>query len=358
MPATHIPSARFTVLQQLRGLSVALVVFWHTLANAGLHIRFFGDPISIDTFFVVGGFMMFYSSRKDFGQPGAVSAYYVRRFARLIPLYWICVISYVLIVTFATHKPAIQPGAILGTLFFVPYGYDFAADSLSAVYRVGWFLDYLVLFDVIFGFFLFFPRNAGTIATATTLVLFVALGLFSIQNPILAAWTRPVALKFVAGLGLGYLYLYREKIGLVLKVRAPLLWFVTLFTIAFAGTYLGGGTFSPLGWRPFNGVVALSLVCVAIFAREPKTNGLLERAFHAMGDASYSIYLSHPFVLGLAFILWQKAALDGVLSPWIFVGLSMLTCVVVGLVVYRYFEAPTTANLIAWKTRAVSHRVA
>jgi len=57
--AVHMPSAKFTDLQQLRGMSIALVVFWHVLSVAGLRYWFFADPISIDTFFVVGGFIMF-----------------------------------------------------------------------------------------------------------------------------------------------------------------------------------------------------------------------------------------------------------------------------------------------------------
>src|SRR6185437_5694877 len=189
--AVHIQPAKFTVVQQLRGLSIALVLFWHTLTKAGLHYWIFGDPISIDTFFIVGGFIMFYSSHNDFGQPGAVSAYYFRRFARLIPLYWICVIAYVLGVTFFSNLPPIHARSILATLFFVPYDYSFVNHSIGAVYGVGWFLDYLVLFDLVFGFFLFLPRRAGTIAASATLVLLVFVGLFPTNLPIVAAWTRP-----------------------------------------------------------------------------------------------------------------------------------------------------------------------
>lgn len=355
--AVHTPSAKFTVLQQLRGLSIALVVFCHVLMKAGLSYPFFNDPISIDTFFIVGGFIMFYSSRNDFGRPGAVGAYYFRRFARLIPLYWICVFAYVLGVTLATDQPAIHPSALLATLFFVPYNFSLVNYSSSVVYSVGWFLDYLVLFDLVFGFFLFLPRGAGTIAASTTLALLVFVGLFPTHLPIFAAWTSPVALKFVAGLGLGYLYLYRERLGLVLKVRAPLLWFIALFTVAFVGTYLGGGGLSALDWRPFNSAVALSLAFVAIFAHAPKSNGFIARTLQAMGDASYSIYLSHMLVLLATFKIWHVAGLDAVLSPWIFVALLLPTCVVIGLNIYRYFEAPMTANLIAWRSRIASNKL-
>jgi peptidoglycan/LPS O-acetylase OafA/YrhL len=356
--AIHTPSAKFTVVQQLRGLSIGLVLFWHTLTKAGLHYWIFGNPISIDTFFIVGGFIMFYSSHNDFGQPGAVSAYYFRRFARLIPLYWICVTVYVLAVSFfVSNHPPFRPSSILATLFFIPYDYSFANHSVGAVYSVGWFLDYLVLFDLVFGFFLFLPRRAGTIAASATLVLLVLVGLFPTNHPIVAAWTRPVALKFVAGLGLGYLYLYREKWGLVLKVREPLLWFVGLFTVAFVGSYLGGGGLSALNWRPFNSAVALCLASVAIFARAPKTSHFIARRLHAMGDASYSIYLSHMLVLLVAFKIWQKVGLGLVLSPWIFVGLLLPICIVIGQHIYRYFEAPMTANLIAWRTRMTSKQL-
>ena len=164
-------------------------------------------------------------------------------------------------------------------------------------------------------------------------------------------------MKFVAGLGLGYLYLYRERLGLVLKVRAPLLWFIALFTVAFVGTYLGGGGLSALDWRPFNSAVALSLAFVAIFAHAPKSNGFIARTLQAMGDASYSIYLSHMLVLLATFKIWRKSGLEAVLSPWIFVALLLPICVVIGLYIYRYFEAPMTANLIAWRSRIASDKL-
>lgn len=353
-PAAHRAAPKFTALQQLRGMNAFFILLWHAIsmlgATAAFGGTFFGDPIGVDTFFVVAGFMMFYSSRNDFAQPGATTSYYARRIARIVPLYWIVTAVAVVAHRSMGHPVPLDPAHLLTSLFFIPVGYSAATDELVTQYKPGWFLDYLMFFDVIFGIFLFLPRRRGVIAIVATLLGCVMLGaLFSFDNPVLAAWTRPVALKFAAGLGLGCLYLYRDKLGLVLKSRTPLLWFFLLFMLAFTlnafdATSDGEGM---LGWRLLNGLVAVSLVAVAVFITEPKVNGRAARLAHALGDASYSIYLSHPLFLLVLRRIWSMAHVDRVMPLWLYVVLCVPLCLAGGVLVYRVLEAPMSAWLTA-----------
>jgi hypothetical protein len=72
----------------------ALLVFWGHAINA-VHQKIEADfphlygPFGVDLFFVISGFVMVYSSERLFGQPGAPITFFVRRLARIVPLYWL-----------------------------------------------------------------------------------------------------------------------------------------------------------------------------------------------------------------------------------------------------------------------------
>jgi peptidoglycan/LPS O-acetylase OafA/YrhL len=350
----HVAAPKFTVLQQLRGLNALLVVAPHTIQIVtGWSNYVWDDPISIDTFFVVGGFMMFYSSRDDYGHKGATSDYYARRFARIVPLYWLCTAIFIALKLASAHGLSFSAGDLACSLTFLPCNFNPVALEVRPVYGVGWFLDYLLFYDIVFGFFLLLPRRAGALATSAVLISLVLLGLFKFANPLLAAWTVPAALKFAAGIGLGYLYLHRERLGWSLKTRMPLLWFAAIFAVAFLCTALGmeRGA-SSLDWRPLHSVLALLLAGTAVFIAAPKVNGAIARLFHAFGDASYSIYLSHPLLLMVTYKLWLVAGLNAWLTPWAYGVLIIPSAALFGCLVYRTIEAPMTAWLLArWRGR-------
>jgi exopolysaccharide production protein ExoZ len=59
----------------------------------------------------------------------------------------------------------------------------------------------------------------------------------------------------------------------------------------------------------------------------------------ALGDASYSLYLTHPLVIGAV------AVLLGTWMPWLFIPLSLLLACGVGWLCWRLFEKPVTQAL-------------
>jgi len=67
----------------------------------------------------------------------------------------------------------------------------------------------------------------------------------------------------------------------------------------------------------------------------------------ALGDASYSIYLSHVFVLGLTRSLWLAAFHDGggTVAALGFALFSTLIVLASALACYRWVEAPMTTAL-------------
>jgi Acyltransferase family len=127
--STRYESSPLVSIQALRAIA-ALLVFWGHAINA-VHLKIEADfphlygPFGVDLFFVISGFVMVYSSERLFGQPGAPITFFVRRLARIVPLYWLATTVLVwFVVPYASTK------AVLGSLFFAPHIPSEAPPSL------------------------------------------------------------------------------------------------------------------------------------------------------------------------------------------------------------------------------------
>jgi exopolysaccharide production protein ExoZ len=91
------------------------------------------------------------------------------------------------------------------------------------------------------------------------------------------------------------------------------------------------------------GVGAASVVLGALNLRFSQwRSGFLR----ALGDSSYSLYLSHIFTLGalrVVWLQWAPASTDA--SGWLFMALSLGISAAVGWLVYRYVESPIGRRL-------------
>jgi exopolysaccharide production protein ExoZ len=92
------------------------------------------------------------------------------------------------------------------------------------------------------------------------------------------------------------------------------------------------------------GVPAMLLVAGAVLLEAKWT---FPRPLLQLGDASYSIYLTHFFIPGLCAKVFVTAGLAHV-NANLFVGVCLMLILVVGVVFYRYVETPM---LKAWRKR-------
>src|SRR5215469_9264499 len=86
-----------TSIQVLRAVAALAVTLDHIvgyefgrqlgLFNALPHPSFL--PSGVDLFFVISGFVMVYSSERHFEKPKAPQQFFLRRLARIVPLYWL-----------------------------------------------------------------------------------------------------------------------------------------------------------------------------------------------------------------------------------------------------------------------------
>ena len=159
--------------------------------------------------------------------------------------------------------------------------------------------------------------------------------------------TNPIQWAFAMGVGI--LLLWRAQS--LRRLRAAALAGLLLYVVLLTGLLLQGeaifhakdtvsGTLSAS--RALYWGVPMALLVALLLGSGPLTSGRPRRMLKAVGDASYSIYLSHLFIV--------RAAEEVVQRNWIPVGTGhgadlvvagvLAASVAVGLGVYRWVERP------------------
>lgn len=296
--------------------------------------------LGVDVFFMISGFVMVHASGPLFGQPGAARTFMARRIARVVPLYWATTTAY-LAIAFAMpgRLNAPQPGAdaIAASYAFIPWA---RPDGLiQPVYSLGWTLNYEMFFYVVFALFVGLPRGRALLGVAGALGCAVMAG--AALRPEAAAlrfWTDPIMLEFLAGMGFAVL----AGRGVILPGRVRILLAVAALFVPALGAAMPG--IPALAWRM---AAAALLIAAAALGPEPPMPRWLQTAMGKFGDASYAIYLVHPFLLRIVAAGWAALALSRSAAAICAGAVALLLVSAVSLASHRWFEAPMTWRLSA-----------
>ncbi len=323
-----------------------MVAVHHAQADAAVLARQAGQPFAgsnllpwmagVDIFFVVSGFIMVHASGELFGRPGASKLFLERRIARIVPLYWAATTLFLLvglIVPAVLNSGAPNLAQIAGSYLFWPV--VSTQGLVQPVYSLGWTLNYEMLFYVLFAGALVLPR--GFVVPAVALALLGLVGSAALAGPLplpFGFWGQPIVLEFAAGMALALLR--RRGLNLASQLR----WGVAAAGIAIL--LFGRELPFPAGpWRDvaLHGSAASLLVLAAVSGREQAAPSVALRALARMGDASYALYLVHPFVIrGLREAFMRL----GLHAPMLFIAAALVGAVIAALAVHRMFEVPAT----------------
>ena len=337
-PKTVMPS-----IQWLRAIAAMMVILHHANYHTNALRQHLGEAATellgfsswwfgIHIFFLVSGFIMIHVTR-NFGEPGAWRQFLARRLVRVIPLYWLVTTITVIGLILAPQSFDIttdKVSYVLKSYAFIPVLRS-AGDPRPIVGQ-GWTLNYEMFFYAAFALATLAPRRVGVGAISALFVVLVFLGRnLDFSTPIPFTWTDGLLLEFLFGVYIGLAF---EK-GRRLPAWAGAL------SIA-AGTILvilnfQGPTFIT------SGIPAALIVCGLVLGPSLRETAATRWLTH-LGDASYSLYLTHTFVLR-PFEKWWQSVIGDHAPPWIFLVTATLIAVAVGLLTYRLLERPMTRYL-------------
>lgn len=340
LPSKLLPKPRpILPIQYLRGVA-ALAVVWHHARGQlpGLEALFpwdFGTS-GVDLFFVISGFIMVVTTIGSGMRP---QQFLWRRIIRVVPLYWLLTLSMVvvaLVVPSLFNTLKVSPNTLLQSLLFIPHFSQSFPDSVWPLLVPGWTLNFEMFFYAVFGVALFLPARCHLAAVSLFLLALICIGFAfgPFSSAVARAYTHPMLLEFVAGALIGGWWLSGQ-------FRLPEVASALLIAIGVAMLVLRDR--APLGY--FTQIIGAVLGVVGSVDRRFGTWN--SRVLQALGDSSYSLYLTHIFTLGALRVVWSKLlpAMPALFSGSTFMLMSLLVCAAVGWLTYRWVETPLLRGL-------------
>ncbi len=321
---------RINNIQGLRALAAMAVVFFHSgFAFSGLQP--FGS-FGVAIFFVISGYLMAMLCEQ---QP---DAFLRRRFLRIVPPYWACTL---LLFAVALKYPFLlkttRPDVVelIKSLLFIPFAKS--NGIMQPILFLGWTLNYEMFFYVIVGGCLLVTRrHAWLLSSGVLTAIILACRLFGTGN---LAWfySRGLIVEFVLGIAcyLACGWLPRSSI---IHFRPAM---VTALAGSLAGMIYIQGTNMQLWISPSVVMGILAFVSVLSAVSLSKAGWDIRiRAVVILGDASYLLYLVHPYIE--AFIRRIVENRVSWLAPEFAFGcvLSMVLCAASSVVLHLKAERP------------------
>ena len=319
-------------IQYLRALAACMVVVFHI----GFIFGWAWGPgaSGVDVFFVISGFIMWVVTADRETTPGN---FFWHRLIRIVPLYWTLTLIFVagafIIPSQFTGRPGL--GHIVQSLLFIPH---LAPNGNNEpVILQGWTLNYEMFFYAVFALSLLLPRAARLYALSGAMLVVAGL-LLQPSLPAARTYTSPMLLEFLAGVWIGHAWLNQRLPSLPAALTLIALGVVALMAPYW---YDGSGGYRALFWGAPAALIVIGSIAVERLGRMPGLG-----AVKLIGDASYSIYLSHPLSIIACKYLLSKMGLERWGGP-IYLSVALfcvvsLVAVAAGLICYWGLERPLT----------------
>ncbi|MFT0876292.1 acyltransferase [Rhodopseudomonas sp. G2_2311] len=286
-------------IQILRAVAAQSVATYHLQpminASFGTDLKLPVGAMGVDIFFVISGFIMFYTNHRS---DRTATEFLANRFIRIAPLYWLATGCIAVLFVLGFHPNGLHhltPEIFIRSLMFIRS--DFPDGRTDLVLSLGWTLIYELFFYTLFATTLAVSSTTFRLLIITTLLSVAvttrfAFTLFSEPPPLLCS---TILFEFWFGCALASLYLMWKP----MRSRSML--------IVATGTLVLGIALSIQGaafhqerldeWRVvYFGIPALLIVSAALLYERIGLRGT-NRIALLLGAASYSLYLFHPILL-------------------------------------------------------------
>lgn len=347
-------SNKLNSLQICRGIAACLVVLYHFsesskyfLGHRPLESFFMFGHAGVSFFFVLSGFIIYYIHQKDIGNVKAIPTYLIKRLIRIYPFYWPVLIAVTVgYLMFGTHPGGFDVASI---------NFDYFVRSLllisyakHPIVVIAWTLVHEIFFYFIFSFLLL-SKRIGALIFLIWGFFIVFSNFFHVNyvSSFIAFLASYYNLEFLMGcLSAWIFYKYPNKI------KIPFFIFMMgVFLFLMNGineVYHNQLLFFHLGrmsdaFKDLTFGFASFLIILGVVKLEQTRSLHFPTLFLLIGNASYSIYLIHNYVLGILFRGFSKIVLKFPSSLHMLVidamlMLGFLVSVLVGVLYYHFYE--------------------
>jgi len=340
----------YPALDGLRGLAILLVVVYH---NFGFINVFFFGWLGVDLFFVLSGFLITDILLKTAGKKDYLRNFYLRRVLRIFPLYYLCLVIFLVILPKLNLQFDIQyyvDHQVWLWTYLQNWIYTFQNPGHTNT------LNHLWSLAVEEQFYLLWPLAILVIRKPKYLLIFISLVLVAVLGLRLFAWMTQVAdlayfnlftFTRVDGLCIGCMIALLQRInpGFLKKYTSAIVLFFAVLNFAFyfvnrryqfAFPYLalaGYTTFAMMFGLLVNDAVTRQTRLIDTLFNIP--------VLKFFGRISYGFYIFHwPVYLLLYPYLYPRvsAMVSGHYLQFTISVLATLAAIVISWLSYQYFE--------------------
>ncbi|WP_313459676.1 acyltransferase [Stenotrophomonas sp.] len=354
-------STRFDSLQVLRGIAALAVLIFHLRAVESKYIP--GEALlgtvaahadaGVDLFFVISGFVMAHVGRGRFSGFRAAGLFLMKRAWRVLPLYWLfTTLTIIMMMTFPAIVNSSYPDqSVIKSYLLIPH-------TQLPVLAVGWTLIHEAYFYVVFAIAIaIIAERALTVCLIgwAAVIAYAHLDGSQEMTPLRQLLISPLTFEFIVGVlaGLHWRKLPRQLASAMIVAG------IALYLTGAVG-FADASISAPDPWlRTATFGTASVLLVLGWVMRESRGERSAPSVLVALGNSSYSLYLSHVFVISAVGRLWA-AVIPG--QSWghhfLFVLVATASACIAGHVIHRCFELPllNLAHRSAWRRGRVGRK--
>lgn len=326
-------------IQYLRGLAALAVVLHHASGAILVHYAveqkdfYSWGAGGVDLFFIISGFIMMYIT---FDKEVSVLDFLYKRVVRIYPIFYVYATIALIIFIISPdsiNRSASAPTKILPSYLLIPY-----TEFVNLV-QVAWTLVYEVHFYLLFAVSLLLINKYRYIFTGFVLSIVSVSSLIGYGSFYFKYMSDPIILEFMFGMVLYFL---------ISKKFIKDMWFLlSLLFFSLCTLMLNDGL---PGRVLYYGIPAFLLMYSVLsldingclFKSENKISNFLVK----LGDSSYSLYLSHSFVLGAGVIILNKLHLINNTTVQFMIVLLSIGAIIWGWISYQFIEKPIISFLM------------
>jgi peptidoglycan/LPS O-acetylase OafA/YrhL len=328
-------------IQHLRAIAAILVLLCHVTVSMKQNLNYeyvysifkFGY-MGVDLFFILSGFIICYVHYSDFGMKEKLRPFIMRRFLRIYPVYWIVLLP---VITFNFLFPSYGDGferdvsEIIQSLLLIPQDHH-------PILRVAWTLRHEMFFYLIFGMVLIFNRvRLLSLIVISTWSALSFCSLF-IDSPENWFWfyfvLSPHNLEFILGCSIAIIH--KKRIVSAKMAWNTAWWGCGLLLMSWINEYTGYVKVPEvIAWG-----IPSSLLVFGVSALDIAGKTQYRRKLNYIGDASYSIYLTHLPAIHLFLVIFKALHVLDLLGVFITATLCGALSLLSGCLFYKIIEKP------------------